>query len=483
MMVSEIIRVLPEALIKGPDRVFPALKADSSRVSAGDVFIALKGSVTDGHNYINDALRAGAATIICNMDHANGLDGVTVVQVPDTKKALAALLPVLYPEASLVKMVGITGTNGKTTTTYLVESVLNNAGLASGVMGTINTRYPGFEISSTVTTPGPIDLFARLHEMHLAGVTTCIMEVSSHALDQDRLAGLGFDFAVFTNLSQDHLDYHKDMETYFKAKERLFRQYLKGKAIINHDDPYGRRLCEEVAVPLTYGMQDGADIHPSSLECLPQGLILTLATPAGDLAVKSSLRGMVNAYNIMAAIGVCQAMGIDSQRIVSGIEAVRGVPGRMEAVENSHGLNIIVDFAHTPDALETALKGARQFTKGRVITVFGCGGDRDRTKRPIMGAIVLEHSDLAIVTSDNPRTEDPLAIIGDILEGMKDRSRVRVEPDRAAAIRMAITAMSTDDCLIIAGKGHENYQIIGTKKHPFDDKTCVRQSLKEVCGP
>jgi UDP-N-acetylmuramoyl-L-alanyl-D-glutamate--2,6-diaminopimelate ligase len=483
MMVSEIIRVLPEALIKGPDRTFPALKADSSRVSAGDAFIALKGSVTDGHKFIQDALRAGAGTIICNMDHANGLEGATVVRVPDTKKALSALLPMLYPEASLVKMVGITGTNGKTTTTYLVESVLNNAGMPSGVMGTINTRYPGFEISSTVTTPGPIDLFGRLHEMHLAGVTTCIMEVSSHALDQDRLAGLGFDYAVFTNLSQDHLDYHKDMETYFTAKEKLFRQYLKGTAVINCDDPYGRRLSEGLADPVTYGMDEEADIRPSSLECLPQGLILTLATPSGELAVKSSLRGMVNAYNIMSATGVCQAMGIDNQRIVAGIEAVRGVPGRMEAVENSHGLNIIVDFAHTPDALETALKGARQFTRGRVITVFGCGGDRDRTKRPVMGAIALDHSDLAIVTSDNPRTEDPQSIIGEILEGVRDRSRVRVEPDRAAAIRMAIAAMNTDDCLIIAGKGHENYQIIGTKKHPFDDRICVRQSLKEVYGP
>jgi UDP-N-acetylmuramoyl-L-alanyl-D-glutamate--2,6-diaminopimelate ligase len=483
MMVSELTQVLPGAVIQGPDRTFPALKADSSRIGAGDVFIALKGSVTDGHNYIQDALRAGAGTIICNMDYANSIEGATAIRVPDTKKALAILLPVIYPEASQVKMVGITGTNGKTTTTYLVESILNNAGITSGVMGTINTRYPGFEISSNVTTPGPIDLFGRLHEMHIAGVATCIMEVSSHALDQDRLAGLGFDYAIFTNLSQDHLDYHKDMESYFSAKKRLFHQYLKGRAIINTDDPHGKILCEGLIRPITYGMHDSADIRPSELSSMPEGLVLTLKTPAGELIMRSSLRGLVNAYNIMAAVGVCQAMEIENQRIISGIEAVQGVPGRMEAVENIRGLSIIVDFAHTPDALQTALKSARQFTKGKLITVFGCGGDRDRTKRPIMGAIASEYSDLVYVTSDNPRTEEPLSIIDDILEGITDRAKIVVEPDRAVAIKRAVTAMNTDDCLILAGKGHENYQIIGTKKHPFDDKTCVKHCLKEVYGP
>jgi len=482
-MVSELIRILPQAVIQGPDRTFSALKADSSRISGGDTFIALKGSVTDGHNFIQDALRAGAGVILCNTDYPQAIEGATVIRVPDTKKALATLLPALYPEATRVRMVGITGTNGKTTTTYLVESILNNAGITSGVMGTINTRYPGFEISSTVTTPGPIDLFGRLHEMHIAGVTTCIMEVSSHALDQDRLAGLGFDYAVFTNLSQDHLDYHKDMESYFSAKKRLFRQYLKGRAVINTDDPHGKLLCEGLSDPVTYGMHDASSIHPRALDSSPQGLMFTLMTPSGELVMKSSLRGLVNTYNIMAAVGVCQAMSIDNHHIVSGIEAVQCVPGRMEAVENSHGLNIIVDFAHTPDALQTALMSARQFTKGRLITVFGCGGDRDRTKRPIMGAIAAEHSDLAIITSDNPRTEDPLIIIDDILNGITDRTRIVVEPDRAAAIKQAVTSMNPQDCLIIAGKGHENYQIIGTKKNPFDDKSCVRQCLKEVYGP
>jgi UDP-N-acetylmuramoyl-L-alanyl-D-glutamate--2,6-diaminopimelate ligase len=482
MMAYDLMRVLPGATTKGPDRPFSSLKADSTRICNGDAFIALKGSVTDGHRFIEGAVRAGSQVIICNADHALESSDVTIISVPDTKKALALILPALYPEALKVTLVGITGTNGKTTTTYLVESVFQQAGLVSGVMGTISTRYPGHEIFSTVTTPGPIDLFSQLHDMRLAGVTTCIMEVSSHALDQDRVDGLAFDYAVFTNLSQDHLDYHKDMGAYFSAKKRLFERYLKGQAVINTDDPHGRILSQGLANPLTYGMLDTADIHPLLVISTSKGLTLTLATPAGEILIRSSLMGEVNVYNIMACVGVCQAMGVPSDHIASGIEALVGVPGRMEAIENPYGLSIIVDFAHTPDALDTALRSVRQFTRGKLISVFGCGGDRDRTKRPIMGTIASTLADQAIITSDNPRTEDPLAIIDDIIKGIRDRTRIAVEPDRAAAIRKAIKAMGVDDCLIIAGKGHENYQIIGTKKNPFDHKQCVRQCLKEVYG-
>ena len=482
MMVHDLMRVLPGAYTNGPDRAFSALRADSTRIRATDAFIALMGSVTDGHLYIPEALYAGAGVIICNTDYAPDIKNATAIYVSDTKKALTLILPVLYPKASLVKLVGITGTNGKTTTTYLIESVLHHAGVTPGVIGTINTRYPGFELSSPVTTPGPIDLFELLGKMQLAGVKACIMEVSSHALDQGRIAGLIFDYAVFTNLSQDHLDYHKDMESYFIAKKQLFDQYLKGQAIINMDDPHGRKLSEGLSGHVTYGMPDTADIHPRDFISTPQGITLRLMSPTGELTIKSLLRGEMNAYNIMASVGVCQAMGIDNAQIISGIEDLRVVPGRMEAVENGYGLNIIVDFAHTPDALLTALRSARQFTKGRLLTVFGCGGDRDRTKRPIMGDIATKLSDFTIVTSDNPRTEDPLAIINDILKGINNSTKTAVEPDRAAAIKLAIESMSVDDCLLIAGKGHENYQIIGTKKRAFDDKTCVRQCLKEVYG-
>jgi UDP-N-acetylmuramoyl-L-alanyl-D-glutamate--2,6-diaminopimelate ligase len=402
--------------------------------------------------------------------------------VPDTRAALNAILPVLFPEALKVRLAGITGTNGKTTTTYLMESVLGHAGIPCGVMGTINTRYQGFEITSSLTTPGPLDLFEMLDRMSRAGMKACVMEVSSHALDQDRVAGLAFDCALFTNLSQDHLDYHKDMETYFLAKKRLFEHYLKGTAVLNIDDAYGRRLAGILPGALTYGFSDGALIRPLSMDNSAAGLALHMTTPGGDIALKSSLKGEMNAYNIMAAIGGCHAMGISNEMIIKGIEAVKGVPGRMESVDNAYGLNIIVDYAHTPDALRTVLKNARQFTAGRLLTVFGCGGDRDRTKRPLMGAIASELADLAIVTSDNPRSEEPLAIMEDIVKGIKDRARVLQEPDRRKAICRAITTMAADDCLVIAGKGHEDYQIIGTNRIAFDDRECVRRCLEEVKG-
>jgi UDP-N-acetylmuramoyl-L-alanyl-D-glutamate--2,6-diaminopimelate ligase len=405
-----------------------------------------------------------------------------VVGVPDTKAALSEILPMLYPKAMEVRMVGVTGTNGKTTTTYLIESVLNNAGIASGVMGTINTRYKGKEITSTLTTPGPVDLFEMLNLMRLADVQACVMEVSSHALDQDRIAGLTFEYALFTNLSQDHLDYHKDMETYFLAKKRLFEVYLKGKAILNIDDPFCVRLADTLTGAITYGFRKDALIHPLSMDNSPRGLTLTITTPAGEISIRSALKGEMNAYNIMAAIGVCYAMGIPNFEIGKGIEAVKGVPGRMESVENSNGLNIIVDYAHTPDALGTVLKNARQFTKGRLLTVFGCGGDRDKTKRPIMGSIAVGLADLAIITSDNPRTEEPESIIEDILKGIPDRTKIIAEPDRRKAICQAIRYMAVDDSLLIAGKGHEDYQIIGTRKISFDDRECVRRCLKEVYG-
>jgi len=482
MMVSDLTRILEGAFTKGPDRRWKTLKADSSRVQPGDAFIALKGSTTDGHQYISDALHRGASLIICNSSNTIVSPDATVVGVPDTKAALSEILPMLYPKAMEVRMVGVTGTNGKTTTTYLIESVLNNAGIASGVMGTINTRYKGKEITSTLTTPGPVDLFEMLNLMRLADVQACVMEVSSHALDQDRIAGLTFEYALFTNLSQDHLDYHKDMETYFLAKKRLFEVYLKGKAILNIDDPFCVRLADTLTGAITYGFRKDALIHPLSMDNSPRGLTLTITTPAGEISIRSALKGEMNAYNIMAAIGVCYAMGIPNFEIGKGIEAVKGVPGRMESVENSNGLNIIVDYAHTPDALGTVLKNARQFTKGRLLTVFGCGGDRDKTKRPIMGSIAVGLADLAIITSDNPRTEEPESIIEDILKGIPDRTKIIAEPDRKKAICQAIRSMAVDDSLLIAGKGHEDYQIIGTRKISFDDRECVRRCLKEVYG-
>jgi UDP-N-acetylmuramoyl-L-alanyl-D-glutamate--2,6-diaminopimelate ligase len=482
MTASDLARILPGAVISGSERVFTALRADSTRIRTGEAFIALKGSVTDGHRFISDALRRGACLVICNAGHPVDAPDATILRVPDTKAALPAILNMLHPEASEVEMVGVTGTNGKTTTTYLIESVLARAGKACGVIGTISTRYPGREVGSSLTTPGPLDLFEMLHSMHTQGVKVCVMEVSSHALDQDRINGLAFHYALFTNLSQDHLDYHHDMETYFLAKRRLFSDHLKGTAVLNTDDGYGSRLFKELRDAVSYGFRTEALIHPLSLDNTSNGLTMLLRSPQGDISLRSVLKGEMNAYNIMAAVGICQAMGIPLDRIREGIEDLQGVPGRMESVTNPKGLSIIVDYAHTPDALDTVLKNTRAFTRGRLLTVFGCGGDRDRTKRPIMGSIAASRADHAFVTSDNPRSEDPLAIIEDILKGITDRDKITVEPDRRQAICRAIREMKPEDCLVIAGKGHEDYQIIGTTRIMFDDRLCVRQCLEEGQG-
>lgn len=486
MKASEAAAILYGARIIGADGEFSRLRANSRSIRPGDAFIAVKGSADDGHRYIEDALKAGARVVICNSGAcaANSHAAATTIEVPDTRAALRRLLPALYPEAGKLRLIGITGTNGKTTTTYLLESVLKAAGREPGVIGTISMRHHNVSVPSSVTTPGPLDLFEQLDSMARAGVDTCVMEVSSHSLDQDRVMGLKFDCAIFTNLSQDHLDYHKDMETYFLAKKRLFDVYLKGAAVVNADDAFGQRLVRDLPDALTYSRRSkGAPIRVRSCKAGSEGLHLDLSSPAGDLRLDTRLMGEVNAYNIMACVGASIASGIGKGAIASGIEALREVPGRMEPVRNRLGLTVIVDFAHTPDALQNALASARSLTKGRLISVFGCGGDRDRAKRPLMGSIAARASDVVIVTSDNPRSEDPAAIIEDIIAGIDDRSRLMVEPDRREAIRLGIGLMESGDCLLIAGKGHETYQIIGSQRLFFDDRVCAAQCLEEVNRP
>ncbi|HHO76145.1 MAG TPA: UDP-N-acetylmuramoyl-L-alanyl-D-glutamate--2,6-diaminopimelate ligase [Deltaproteobacteria bacterium] len=480
MRTSELLTLIPGSKATGREREFVSLRSDSSKVQPGDAFIALLGSMTDGHLFIQDAVRAGAEAIVCNHGRHNKASGATIVEVPDTRDALKTLLPLLYPCANNISLSGITGTNGKTTSAYLIESVFKASGTNPGVIGTINMRYADQAISSSITTPGPIDLFRALDAMNRSGVDSCIMEVSSHALDQDRTAGLMFDYAIFTNLTQDHLDYHKDMDTYFLAKKKLFTHYLKGKAIINIDDPYGKRLAQEISDPVTYGWDHAAMIQATSLEHIPDGLLVSLSTPRGGFTLKSSLLGDINTYNIMAAVALSHAMGIEMHSVITGIDNMRKVPGRMEPVDNAYNLRIIVDYAHTPAALQAALESARGLAKGRLITLFGCGGDRDRGKRPIMGKIASAISDIVIITSDNPRKENPLAIIEGIVKGIPAGSRIFVEPDRKKAIALALSTMNIDDCLIIAGKGHEDYQIIGETKTSFDDRLIVQQSLMEI---
>lgn len=483
MKASEILSIVRGSALVGDDREFSRLQSDSRAVRPGDAFIALKGSLSDGHAFIEKAVEAGAGVVVCRSESMPRAQGATLVTVPDTRAALEGILPALFPRALKPLLVGITGTSGKTTTTYILESILRRAGMNPGVIGTIDMRYGGLSFPANNTTPGPVELYEALDTMARSRVDAVAMEVSSHSLDQDRIVGLSFACAVFTNLSQDHLDYHRDMDDYFLAKKKLFDgKHLAGRAVINADDPWGHKLVSGVPGALSFGRGGPRDITVRSLRNMPGGMILTLAGPFGELTVRTHLMAEINAFNIMAAVGAAHALGIGTDAMIAGIEALEQVPGRLEPVRNSHGLTILVDYAHKPDALKNVLACARTLTRGRVISVFGCGGDRDRTKRPVMGAIASELSDLVIVTSDNPRSEEPSAIIGDILAGIADRSYVVVEPDREEAIRQGIIAMKEGDCLIVAGKGHETYQIVGGRKTSFDDRECVRKCLREIFG-
>ncbi len=479
MKASDILTLIPQARMLGPDRTFVSLKTDSRLVREGDAFIALAGSTTSGERFISSAISSGAALVICEQARARE---ATTIEVPDTTLALKTLLPVLYPLANRVTLIGVTGTSGKTTTTYLIESILRRAGVPTGVIGTIESRYAGTVLPARVTTPGPLELFEHLDTMYRAGVRTCVMEVSSHALDQDRPAGLSFAHALFTNLGQDHLDYHHDMQTYFAAKRKLFERYLTGRAIINTDDAYGEELARTCLSPVTYGKGTGAMIRSVSCEMLTGGMWLEVTTPAAPLFIRSRLLGEVHAYNILAAAALGLTLGIDADAICEGIYDLEKVPGRMEIVPNPYGRMIFVDYAHKPNALMKALESARSLCSGRVILVFGCGGDRDRAKRPIMGNIAEALADHVIVTSDNPRSEDPQRIMDEILAGVHDPEALIVEPDRAQAIRRGVAALLPDDCLLIAGKGHENYQLVGDERRPFDDKDWVYKALQEVYG-
>lgn len=480
MRASHLANLIPQATLHGVDCDIVGLRADSRTLRPGDAFIALKGSLADGHLFIGSALEQGAALLIIDRDRMTGDPGVPFVTVPDTGAALTQMLPQLYPGAAKVSLIGITGTSGKTSTTYLLESILQAAGYTPGVIGTIDIRYQGLSLKSQITTPGPLELFEQLEHMHAAGVDVCAMEVSSHALDQRRIAGLTFDYAVFMNLSLDHLDYHTDMHAYFEAKKRLFTDYLKGRAVINRDDMFGRDLIGALDNPLTFGRTPEAMIRAHNIRAGLEGLSMDLSTPGGMLPIVSPLLGTFQVSNIMAAAAVAYAMGIGGAAIGQGIAALKGIPGRLEAVENSAGFTILVDYAHKPEALEKALESVRDLTTGRVITVFGCGGERDRSKRPVMGAISTRLADLTIVTSDNPRGEDPRVIIDEIVAGIPESARFLVEPDRAFAIRRALAMLSPGDSLLIAGKGHETYQIVGTAKLPFDDKAVVRACIKEL---
>jgi UDP-N-acetylmuramoyl-L-alanyl-D-glutamate--2,6-diaminopimelate ligase len=406
-----------------------------------------------------------------------------VIPAIDMTAACAALATAFFETPSdKLKLVGVTGTNGKTTTTHLIEYLLQEAQKSTALLGTLYTRWKGFQQVATHTTPFSVDLHRQLSDAIAAGSEYAVMEVSSHALAQGRTLGCAFEVAVFTNLTQDHLDFHTDMEDYFGAKALLFSpNYLKGRAIVNLDDPYGQRLVEQLGQGQvwSYSTQQQADLWTSDLVYGADSVSGMLHTPKGDIAFKSPLVGQFNLANLLAAIGACLHLGLELDAIATALPHFTGVPGRMEKVQvkPDQDISVIVDYAHTPDSLENMLKAARPFIAGQMICVFGCGGDRDRTKRPKMGNIAATLSDRAIVTSDNPRTEDPERILQDVVAGFPASVQPVVIGDRATAIREAILQAKPGDGVLIAGKGHEDYQILGTEKIHFDDREQARDAL------
>ncbi len=492
MILRDLIKgVRTRRVLGSADIEITAVCYDSKEVRNGSLFVAIRGEKTDGHKYVESAVKGGAKALLVEEVPESPLRGVSIIQVEDTKLALAEVSANFFghPTKELT-LVGITGTNGKTTTTYLLESIWQEWGKNVGVIGTVDYRFAGNKIPAVRTTPESVDLMNLFRDMRKSAVQYVVMEVSSHALDRKRVFGCHFDAAVFTNLSQDHLDYHGTMENYFEAKKRLFSEVLRISekrekfSIINIDDPYGREIAKQVAGQIIpYSILNSEGVYTERADITPEGIHTVLNTPWGRVEISSKLFGKHNLYNILAAVSTALSLGAGVEVVERGISKITGVPGRLDRVENPFGITILVDYAHTPDALRNVLTAIRPFTRNRLILLFGCGGDRDPIKRPIMGRIGMELSDVLIVTSDNPRTEDPERIIDQIEKGVlgsgsKEKLYFRIT-DRRDAIRKAIEIAHKGDTLLLAGKGHENYQILGTEKIPFDDKEVAREIIRE----
>ena len=466
---------------------------DSRRVNPGSVFVALKGQRADGATFAQQAQTRGALAIVSESPPAPGIT-VPWLIAEDARLALAALAAAFHrhPSAEML-VVGITGTNGKTTTSYLVGAIFERAGVRCGRLGSVSYRVGSEERDAERTTPEAPDVQHLLREMVDRGCGACAMEVSSHALALKRVDGTRFAAAMFTNLTRDHLDFHGDMESYLHAKRRLFQMIPHSSvAVVNVDDPRGPSLVDAVQRSVTYAINRAADVVPDRFEASLEGLSMDVRTPRGLLVLRSRLIGRPNVYNILAAISVCTALDLPFSAVEQGIAGLEGVPGRWQVVSDRwDDLTVVVDYAHTDDALKLLLETARQLAPARVITVFGCGGDRDRTKRPLMGVVAARLSDLVVVTTDNPRSEDPATIIEEIMRGIEageDRKGARgvQQPirtssvaivDRRAAIEVAIREAHAGDTVLIAGKGHEKYQVIGDRMLPFDDVAAARDAL------
>jgi UDP-N-acetylmuramoyl-L-alanyl-D-glutamate--2,6-diaminopimelate ligase len=488
------------------DTEITSLAYNSRQVGPGALFFAIHGEKADGNRFVFDAVERGARAVASELPrpwsprwdavYANEItQGIIVprdlprpvewIQVAHARKALATTAANFYGHpASALKIVGVTGTNGKTTTCYLMDSILRAAGCGSGLFGTIVYRTPSVTRVATNTTPESLDLQSFLAEVREGGGTHAVLEASSHALAMDRVWRCPFAVAIFTNLTRDHLDYHKTFEDYFAAKRRLFEGTGAGApavGVVNTDDPYGKRLAGLAARTLTYGIENGAQVTTKKFSLSFSGLEFTVHTPDGEFPVRSSLVGRINVYNILAAVAAGIGLGIKGEAIEAGIQQLERVPGRFERIDLGQPFLVVVDYAHTDDALRNLIATARELNhSARIITVFGCGGDRDRTKRPLMGEVAGSASDVVVLTSDNPRSEDPLRIINDVIVGLqRTKVKYRVEPDRAVAVERALDEARPGDIVLLAGKGHETYQVLRDRTIEFDDREVARRLLRQ----
>ncbi|HWE26027.1 MAG TPA: UDP-N-acetylmuramoyl-L-alanyl-D-glutamate--2,6-diaminopimelate ligase [Myxococcales bacterium] len=473
-----------------------ALAVDSRKAGPGTLFAALKGVAADGADFAAQAVQGGAVAVLC--DRELDVTPAVLVVARDARRAFSQAASRFHGEPSKrMRLVGVTGTNGKTTTTYLVDQLASAAGLPTAVVGTVEARWPGGRSPATHTTPESHELQELLARIAQAGADVVAMEVSSHALAQERVSGCTFAAAAFTNLTRDHLDYHGTIEAYFEAKARLFRELLpKGApAVLNLDDPRGAELAREIrgSIGFTVRGVKGAALEARSIESDLAGLRFELRGRFGEATIESPLIGAHNAENLLAALGLLLGLGLPLDQLARATTQARGAPGRLERVPDPGGRVVLVDYAHTDDALARVLDAVRAAAKARVICVFGCGGDRDRGKRPLMGQAAARRADLVVATSDNPRTEDPLSILAEIEPGLAKHKRKMgisdaragrdgycIIPDRAQAIELALRSARSGDAVVIAGKGHEDYQIVGSEKRPFDDRVEARRALEAL---
>ncbi len=487
MKIKELLGGIEVIGMTGSDEVkVSGISYDSRKVQPGQLFVALKGETADGHRFIRSALNNGAVAVI----HEEELEGVddlastaTFIRVHDTRRALSLASQVWYhaPSRSMT-IIGVTGTNGKTTTTYILKEILEAWGKKVGLIGTIQYMIGDAVYQATHTTPESLEFQKLLYEMLAAGCSHVVTEVSSHALSQKRVDGTVFRAGIFTNLTRDHLDFHGTMDNYFLSKQRFFSELLErtATAVVNLDDPWGRKLAESISAHVyTYGLESGADLLASEIKTSFDGLKFRISTRGRTYDAASPLVGLPNVYNILAAAGAAAAVGVPWNVIMEGIRRSPSIRGRFEKVDAGQKFLAIIDYAHTEDALERLIYTARGLTKGKIITVFGCGGNRDRGKRPRMGAIATRLSDFVIITSDNPRSENPDEIIREVAAGAARRNYL-TEPDRKEAIKRAVLMAEKNDIVLIAGKGHEEYQEIGGKRFPFNDREVVEESIRHL---